>query len=63
MPEYGFSLAGTLSYKDRIYGSVLIRENTAQRKPVIWNILHNEREKQEFESCTWKFLKLVHAET
>ena len=63
MPEYGFSLAGTLSYKDRIYGSVLIRENTAQRKPVIWIILHNEREKQEFESCTWTFLKLVHAET
>ena len=30
MLEYGFSLTRILSYKDRICGSVLIRENTGQ---------------------------------
>ena len=46
MPDYGFSLAPFFSYKDkivdsedRIVDSVLIRENTGQRKPIFWHIL------------------------
>ena len=48
-PEYGFSLTGNLPYKDRIYDSVFIQENTEQKNPVFWHILCNEREKQELE--------------
>ena len=39
MQEYVFALTRTLPCKDRIYDSVLIRENTGQRKPVFLNIL------------------------
>ena len=39
MREYGFSLTSILSYEDRIVDSVLIRENTGQRKPVFSHIL------------------------
>ena len=43
MPEYGFSMTRILPYKDRIVGSVLIQENTGQRKPVFWHILRSAR--------------------
>ena len=39
MQEYGFPLTRILPYKDRIYDSVLIRENTGQWKPVFLHIL------------------------
>ena len=39
MRECGFSLTRILPYKDRIYDSVLIRENTGQWKPVFSHIL------------------------
>ena len=32
------SLNRIFPYKDRIYDSVLIRENTSQRKPISWHI-------------------------
>ena len=35
MPEYRFSLTGNLPYKGRIIDSVLIQENTEQRKNYI----------------------------
>ena len=38
--EYRFSLIPIFPYKGRIFGSVLIRENTGLRKPVFWHILH-----------------------
>ena len=41
MREYGFSLSRILPHKDKIVDSVLIRENTAQRKPVFSQILCN----------------------
>ena len=34
MSEYGFSLTRIFSYKDRVVDTVLIRENTGQRKPI-----------------------------
>ena len=39
MREYGFSLIRILAYKDRIYDSILIRENTGQQNPVFSHIL------------------------
>ena len=36
MSDYGFSLTRNFPYKDGIYDSVLIRENTDNRKPVLW---------------------------
>ena len=39
MQEYVFSLTRILPNKGRIYNSVLIRENTSQRKPIFWNVL------------------------
>ena len=39
MQEYGLSLICILPYKNRIYHSVFIRENTGQRKPVFSQIL------------------------
>ena len=41
MPKYKFSLAGIFPYKTRIYDSVLIRENTGQKKTVYWHILQS----------------------
>ena len=41
MRECGFSLISIFPYKDRIYNSVLIRENTGQWKPVFLHILCN----------------------
>lgn len=41
MPEYWFSRTRIFSNKDKIYDSVLIRENTGQRKPVFWHILRS----------------------
>ena len=42
IPEYGFSLSCVFLYRGRIKDSVLIRENTSQRKPVFWNILRSD---------------------
>ena len=39
MQEYGFSLTRILPYRDRIYNSILILENTGQWKPVFSHIL------------------------
>ena len=39
MPEYGFTVAVIFPCKDRIKDSVLVRENTGQRKTVFWHIL------------------------
>ena len=39
MREYGLSLTRILAYKDKIYHSVLLRENTGQWKPVFLHIL------------------------
>ena len=41
MSKYKFSLAGIFPYKTRIYDSVLIRENTGQKKTVYWHILQS----------------------
>ena len=43
MREYGFSLTYVLPYKNRIYESVLIRENTGLWKPVFSHILCSVR--------------------
>ena len=43
MPENEFSLTRIFWYKDRIYESLLIRENTGKRKPVFWHILRSIR--------------------
>ena len=48
MPEYGFSLTLVLPYKERIYDSVHVRENTVQRKLVFW---HNLRTKDIEREC------------
>ena len=50
MPEYGFSLTRIFLYKDEILDSVLIQENTRQRKPVFWHVLC-------IASEYWKLLK------
>ena len=42
MREYGFSLTRILPYKDKIYDSVPLRENTGQSKHVFSHILCNE---------------------
>ena len=42
MREYGFSLTRIHPYKDKIYDSVLIQENTGQWKPVFSHILRSE---------------------
>ena len=42
MREYGFSLTRILPYKDKIYDSVLVRENTGQWKAVFSHILRSE---------------------
>ena len=39
MREYGFSLTRIMPYKDRIYDSALIPENTGQQKPLFSHIL------------------------
>ena len=39
MREYRFSLTRILPYKDRVYDSVLIRENMGQWKPVFSHVL------------------------
>ena len=52
MREYGFSLTRILPYKNRIVGSVLIRENTGQWKPVFSNIL-----------CSLNILKFIIVKT
>ena len=39
MQKYEFSLTCILPHKDRIYDSVIIRENTGQWKPVFSHIL------------------------
>ena len=39
MPEYGFSLIRSFLDKDRVYDSVLIRENKVLRKLVFRHIL------------------------
>ena len=39
MQKYRFSRAIIFQYKDRIYDSVLLRENTGGRKLVFWHIL------------------------
>ena len=41
MQECGFLLIRIFPYKNRIYDSVLIRENTSQGKPIFWDILHS----------------------
>ena len=41
MPESWYSLTLIFLYKDRIYASVLIWENTGQRKPLFWSILNS----------------------
>ena len=41
MSEYGFFLTRMFPYKDRIFDSVLIREYTSQRKPILLHILRN----------------------
>ena len=41
MPEYGFFLTCVFPYMDRIFDSVLISENTDQRKPV--EVIQNMR--------------------
>ena len=41
MPEYGFSLTRIFPYKERFVDSVLVPENTGQRKPVFWHILRS----------------------
>ena len=42
IPEYEFSLTHFFPYKDKIYQSVFIRENTSQREPAFWHILRSE---------------------
>ena len=39
MREYGFSLTRILPYKDRIYESVLIRENTGQYSRIFYAVI------------------------
>ena len=39
--KHGFSLTRIFPYEDRIYDSVIIRENMGQRKPVFLKNLHN----------------------
>ena len=41
MPEYGIPLTIVIPYKDRDKDFVIMQENTGQRKPVFWHILHN----------------------
>ena len=42
MSEYGFSLTRLFPNKNKIYDSILIRENTDQIKPVLSHILVKE---------------------
>ena len=42
MPGYGFSQTRIFPYKDRIVDSVVIRENTGQRKPRFWHMLRGD---------------------
>ena len=42
MTEYRFSVTRIFPRKDRIFDSVCIRENAAQRKAMFWHVLHSE---------------------
>ena len=42
------SLTRISPYKDRIYYSVFIRENTGQKKTVFWHILRSDIQNQKF---------------
>ena len=44
MPEYRFSLTLIFSYKNKVFNSFLIWENTYQRKPLFLNFWHSEEE-------------------
>ena len=56
MREFRFSLTHILPYVDRIYDSVLIRENTGQWKPVFPHILCSACRKTFWSKC---FLILI----
>ena len=60
MSDYGFSLTRIFPYKDGIYDSVLIRENTDNRKPVLWYIFWsgiNTFQKNTTGGLFWKIRK------
>ena len=42
MVEYGFFLNLIFLYKNRIFDSALIPENTDERKPLHWHILRSK---------------------
>ena len=48
MSQYGFSRTRIFPYKNRIFNSVLIRENAEQRKPVLVNFWRSEEEVRTF---------------
>ena len=48
MSQYGFSRTRIFPYKNRIFNSVLIRENADQRKPVLVNFWRSEEEVRTF---------------
>ena len=58
MPEYRFSLTGNLPYKDRIYDSVLIQENTEQGK----NYILAYFTQWEGKARTWKIKTSIFVE-
>ena len=60
MLEYGFSLTRIFLYKNGIADSVLIQENTRQRKPVFWHVLSSAWEywillKSWAKLCVFRF--------
>ena len=63
MPEYGFSMTCIIPYKDRIFDSVLIREYTGQRKPVLWHILGSDHCTFQGQFCIFHVVNMIQLQT
>ena len=53
MWEYEFSLARILPYKDKIYGSVLVRDNEGHWKLVFSHILRSDTRTKNYKSVSF----------
>ena len=51
MPQYVFSVTGIFAYEDRLYNSVLKRENTSQGKLMFWHTLRSICGKDYSQGC------------
>ena len=55
MPEKRFSLTRVFPYKDKIFDSILIRENMGQRKPMFWYVFRSDSFDDDRLANHWVF--------